>query len=112
MRISNRAKGLYFSTERLSPMLALCLQENLDVYGTTVTETVKNWNNSRPPVTKGARGKSFHGSMKFSRALIENDSLVLSVDEISSLLKHTQNGEAGFVEKTFRGIYFTAPENR
>ena len=65
---------------------------------------------------KMGKAVTYNDSLRFNwligKALIQNDSVLLSADDTDSLLALGQIGDEGFVAKTFRGMYFTAPENR
>lgn len=50
-------------------------------------------------------------SATFAKAMIENSSVTLSKDEAEALLRPGKNTDK-FVEKTFKGLYYTDDENR
>jgi adenine-specific DNA methylase len=65
---------------------------------------------------KMGKAVTYNDSLRFNwiigKALIQNDSVVLSADEVNSLLQPGRHNHEGFVARTFKGMYFTAPENR
>lgn len=64
-----------------------------------------------------AQGKEVHSNdymamaSVYTKAMVENNSVVLSADEAKRLLKPSKDSD-GFVSSTFHGLYFTDEENR
>ncbi len=50
-------------------------------------------------------------SHHISKSLVENSSVQLSADDIDFLMLNTENNRSDFIQKTFKGLYFTNEEN-